>query len=86
MANKSLFAMLSQWLPKPDTRNREGAPAYALTPKHALAQYAATGCLNSTFYADAARAAGPDRLALCAQVEDEFVAQYRRLLPRARAT
>lgn len=27
--------------------------AYALPPKHALAQYAATGCLNTTFYASA---------------------------------
>ena len=40
-------------LPPADARNAEGAPAYLLPPKHRLAQYAATGCLNDTFYADA---------------------------------
>ncbi|HVW01801.1 MAG TPA: TROVE domain-containing protein, partial [Planctomycetaceae bacterium] len=34
-------------------RNEAGGPAYALEPKHALAQFAATGCFNGTFYADA---------------------------------
>ena len=33
--------------------NSENAPAYALAPKHALAQYAATGCFGRTFYATA---------------------------------
>ena len=33
--------------------NSESAPAYALSPKHALAQYAATGCFGRTFYATA---------------------------------
>ena len=32
---------------------RQAAPAYALRREHALAQYAATGCLNATFYATA---------------------------------
>jgi 60 kDa SS-A/Ro ribonucleoprotein len=74
MANKALFATRTQSPPKPDTRNREDAPAYAFTPKHALAQYAATGCLNSTFYADAGEQLDLT-LALCGQVEDEFVAR-----------
>jgi 60 kDa SS-A/Ro ribonucleoprotein len=33
--------------------NAEGAPAYALSPRAALAQYVATGCLSETFYATA---------------------------------
>jgi 60 kDa SS-A/Ro ribonucleoprotein len=33
--------------------NSEGAPAFAFTAEHRLAQYALTGCLNGTFYADA---------------------------------
>ena len=34
-------------------RNEAGGRAYALTPKHALAQLAATGCFNGTYYAEA---------------------------------
>jgi len=51
MANKSLFASLKSLLPRADARNEEGARAYQLTPKHALAQLAGTGCFNGTFYA-----------------------------------
>jgi 60 kDa SS-A/Ro ribonucleoprotein len=40
-------------LPKADTQNEAGGKAYALPPKHALAQYAATGCLNSVYYSTA---------------------------------
>jgi len=54
MANKSLFrSLFGRLLPWTDARNSEGAPAFAFTPRHALAQYAATGCLNRTFYASA---------------------------------
>jgi 60 kDa SS-A/Ro ribonucleoprotein len=54
MANKTLFASLrGELIPQTDTRNAENAPAYALAPKHALAQYAATGCFGRTFYATA---------------------------------
>lgn len=70
MANKSLFQTLAGKFSKADTVNEAGAKAFAFTPKHALAQYAATGCLNGTFYADAetqlqrvlelASAAGPE--------------------------
>jgi 60 kDa SS-A/Ro ribonucleoprotein len=44
MANKSLFVSLTSHLPPADARNEEGARAYQLPPKHALAQLAATGC------------------------------------------
>ncbi len=53
MANKTLFQTLAGKFSKADTANEAGAKAFALTPKHALAQYAVTGCLNGTFYADA---------------------------------
>lgn len=53
MANKSLFSSLTSLFPRPTARNDAGAPAYALEPKQALAQLAATGCFNGTFYADA---------------------------------
>jgi len=54
MANKSLFqTLVGKLLPSSDAVNAAGAPAYAFTDKHALAQYAVTGCFNSTFYATA---------------------------------
>jgi 60 kDa SS-A/Ro ribonucleoprotein len=52
MANKSLFASFRK-ATRTDTLNHEGAPAYAMKPRHVLAQLAVTGTLNSTFYADA---------------------------------
>lgn len=75
MANKSLFKTIAgKFLPKTDTLNSHGAPAYKLTDKHALAQLAATGCMNATFYADA-----EDQLTkvlnLAQKVEPEFVAK-----------
>ncbi|MEZ5944954.1 MAG: TROVE domain-containing protein [Planctomycetaceae bacterium] len=53
MANKTLFSSLNSALPRATVRNEAGGPAYALEPKHALAQFAATGCFNGTFYANA---------------------------------
>jgi 60 kDa SS-A/Ro ribonucleoprotein len=74
MANKTLFDTRYGALAKTDTRNAEGAPAYALPPRHALAQYAATGCLNSTFYADAGEQLTAVT-ALCRAVEAPFIAR-----------
>src|SRR5262249_32224532 len=57
-----------------DTRNMAGGPAYSLSPKQALAQYAATGCLHSTFYASAEQQL--DRgIALSAEGEPEVIAR-----------
>ncbi|HEY4414099.1 MAG TPA: TROVE domain-containing protein [Verrucomicrobiae bacterium] len=75
MANKSLFQSLRGTLvPPTDAVNEAGGPAYAFSPKHALAQYASTGCLNSTFYASA-----EDQLqkvlALTKEVDAEFIAK-----------
>ncbi|HEX7312500.1 MAG TPA: TROVE domain-containing protein [Pyrinomonadaceae bacterium] len=75
MANKTLFkSLVGKLIPAADARNEHNAPAYALTPKQALAQYAATGCLGATFYAGAEEQLAKV-LELCEQVEPEFVAK-----------
>jgi len=75
MANKTLFASLRDALiPQTDTVNSENAPAYALAPKQALAQYAATGCFGRTFYATADEQL-TRVLELCDAVDAEFVAR-----------
>jgi len=54
MASTTLFrSLVGKLLPASNVSNAAGAPAYALSAKHALAQYAATGCFNATFYATA---------------------------------
>ena len=75
MANKTLFkSLVGKLIPAADARNEHGAPAYQLTPKQALAQYAATGCLTQTFYAGAEEQLSVV-LSLCEKVEPEFVAK-----------
>jgi 60 kDa SS-A/Ro ribonucleoprotein len=75
MANRALFQTSRGPLPREtDVRNAEGAGAYSFDAKHALAQYAATGCLNSTFYADADMQLDAV-LALAAKAEPLFVAK-----------
>lgn len=75
MASKSLFkSMVGKLLPKTNAVNEAGGQAYRFGPKHALAQYAATGCLNSTYYASGEQQLA-DVLALCEQVEPEFIAR-----------
>ena len=75
MANKTLFASLrGARIPQTDTVNSENAPAYALAPKQALAQYAATGCLGRTFYATADEQL-TRVLELCDAVDPQFVAR-----------
>ena len=75
MANKNLFkSLVGKLVPATDARNEERAPAYALTPKQALAQYAATGCLTQTFYANAQEQLAVV-LELCEKVEAEFIAK-----------
>ena len=48
MANFHIFSSK-----KTDTRNEAGGRAYTLSPKQQLAQLAATGCFNDTFYTSA---------------------------------
>src|SRR6185503_5690903 len=75
MANKTLFkSLIGKLVPATNAVNEEHAPAYALSPKHQLAQYAATGCLNATFYASAGEQLAKV-LELCAEVDAEFIAK-----------
>src|SRR5260370_22472203 len=75
MANKTLFkSLIGKLIPATDAINEERAPAYALSPKHQLAQYAATGCLNTTFYASADEQLAKV-LELCADLDAEFIAK-----------
>ncbi len=75
MANFTLFqSNRGPLLPATDAVNEEGAPAYRRSPEAALALYAATGCLNGTYYAtDEGQLATV--LMLAAQVSPEFVAR-----------
>jgi 60 kDa SS-A/Ro ribonucleoprotein len=73
--NLQLFATLKgKFLPPADTVNAMLAPAYAMTPRHQLAQFALTGCLNATFHAGA-EAQLATVLELCAGIDDEYIAQ-----------
>jgi 60 kDa SS-A/Ro ribonucleoprotein len=75
MANKTLFKSIAgKLLPATDAINEEHAPAYALPPKSRLAQYAATGCLNRTFYADAGQQLA-QVLELCEKLDPEYIAK-----------
>jgi len=75
MANLQLFQTRRGALqPSANALNEAGGVAYALSPQHQLAQLAATGCLNNTFYAQA-----QDQLdavlALAREVDPVFVAK-----------
>jgi 60 kDa SS-A/Ro ribonucleoprotein len=75
MASKTLFNTTSGTrLPRANAVNDAGGVAYAMTPKQAIAQYAATGCFNGTFYTDGAEQLDAV-LNLCEQVEPEFIAR-----------
>jgi 60 kDa SS-A/Ro ribonucleoprotein len=75
MANLNLFSSTrGALLPAAMARNEAGGLAYARSPQSALALYAATGCLNATFYASDEQQL-EQVLALCVQVEPGFVAR-----------
>ncbi|KAA0211608.1 hypothetical protein EDM80_11055 [bacterium] len=75
MANKSLFKSLQGLLmPRADTRKDAGGRACKREPRHAPAQYAATGCLHGTSYADAETQLD-EVLEICVKAEPEFVAK-----------
>lgn len=75
MANKTLFqSIVGRLIPRANARNEAGGVAYRLQPKHALAQMAATGCMNATYYADASRQL-EDVMQLCGKVEPAFIAR-----------
>ena len=74
MANTTLFQSIKNRLIKTDTYNEAGGIAYTLTPKQQLAQLAATGCLNNTFYADA-QSQLDQVLKLAESLDAEFIAK-----------
>jgi 60 kDa SS-A/Ro ribonucleoprotein len=75
MANKNLFQTVrGLFTPKANTINEAGGTAYKLSPKHALAQYAATGCFSQTFYADASEQLDKV-LELARELDADFVAR-----------
>lgn len=75
MANANLFQTLkSKLLPAADTLNFEAGASYRMAPKHRLAQYAATGCLNDTYYAGAENQL-ETVMELAGEVDSRFIAQ-----------
>lgn len=75
MANTRLFASSrGAALPEATARNEAGGLAYARSPKATLALYAATGCLNGTYYASAEEQLSL-ALELCEGIEPGFVAR-----------
>lgn len=75
MANAQLFqSIVGKFVPFADAVNAAQAPAYAMSARHQLAQYAATGCLNATYYANA-EAQLAAVLQLCEKVDSKFIAQ-----------
>ncbi len=74
MANKHLFRSAARRFAIADAVNEAGGRAYARPARQALAQYAATGCFGTTFYASEGEQL--DRvLSLCAELDDEFIAR-----------
>ncbi|MBX7169384.1 MAG: TROVE domain-containing protein [Pyrinomonadaceae bacterium] len=73
--NKSLFQTVKGlFTPPANTVNEAGGTAYKFSPKHALAQYAATGCFTNTFYADASEQL-EKVLELTKELDAEFIAK-----------
>jgi 60 kDa SS-A/Ro ribonucleoprotein len=83
MANQDLFASATR-LAGADAVNEAGGRAYRLTPRHALAQVAATGCFGNVFYAQAEEQL-TQLLALVAQVDDNVFLAKLALYSRERA-
>jgi 60 kDa SS-A/Ro ribonucleoprotein len=74
MANKTIFKTNMRGVPQADTVTSHGTPAYLHDVRHSLAQLAATGCFNDTFYTKA-----EDQLdtliELATAVDTEFLAK-----------
>jgi 60 kDa SS-A/Ro ribonucleoprotein len=74
MADKHLFRSAARSLAIADAVNEAGGKAYARPARQALAQYAATGCFGTTYYATQGEQL--DRvLKLCAELDDDFIAR-----------
>lgn len=84
MANKSLFSSVKSLFRRADTVNEASGVAYALAPKHALAQITATGCFNGVYYASA-KTQLADLLKLIVQVDDNVFLAKLAVYARERA-
>jgi 60 kDa SS-A/Ro ribonucleoprotein len=84
MALKSLFTSTTSTLPRAETVNEAGGRAYSLPPKHALAQFAATGCFGNAYYTDAETQL-KTLLETAAKVEDNLFLAKLALYSRERA-
>jgi 60 kDa SS-A/Ro ribonucleoprotein len=84
VANKSLFSSLKSRLLRADSRNEAGGRAYQMSPKHALAQLAATGCFNGTYYTEAEEQLATLRT-LIDQVDDKVFLAKLTVYSRQRA-
>jgi 60 kDa SS-A/Ro ribonucleoprotein len=75
VVNLQLFQSIKRAiLPTPTALNAEGVPAYAFDARHQLAQLAATGCLNRTFYANAQEQLEIVQ-ALCQELDPPYLAK-----------
>ncbi len=74
MANKNLFQTYVGQIAEQTVLNEAGGSAYLFSDKQALAQYASTGCLNSTFYATD-KNQFDTVVELTKKVEPEFIAK-----------
>jgi 60 kDa SS-A/Ro ribonucleoprotein len=84
MANKELFASAQARGLRADAVNEAGGRAYRLSPRHALAQIAATGCFGNVYYAQAEDQLN-QLLALAGQVDDNVFLAKLALYSRERA-
>ncbi len=75
MANRTLFSSYrGSRIPAANAINEAGGTAYSLSRENHLAQFAATGCLNGTFYASAGMQL-EKVLTLCSDLDPKFIAQ-----------
>jgi 60 kDa SS-A/Ro ribonucleoprotein len=84
MANKELFVSAATRGLRADAVNEAGGRAYRLSPRHALAQVAATGCFGNVYYAQAEDQLN-QLLALVAEVDDNVFLAKLALYSRERA-
>ena len=75
MANKSLFSSANAVLPRTNTMNAAGGPAYQFAAKHALAQLAATGTFTNVFYSTAQSQLDDLQLLISDVDDNEFLAK-----------
>ncbi|MFM8224030.1 MAG: vWA domain-containing protein [Planctomycetaceae bacterium] len=84
MANNKLFASTNARPPQATARNEAGGVAYDRDPRQALAQFAATGCFNGTYYSGAEEQLTTVNT-LIAQVNDNLFLAKLALYSRERA-